>query len=50
MREPRRARRLRVGVGLVAGCAMVGALLIALGNLFADVLRAFVDPRVREAA
>jgi len=37
-------------VFLVAGCAMVGALLIALGNLFADVLRAFVDPRVREAA
>ena len=37
-------------VFLVAGCAMVGALLIALGNLFADLLRAFVDPRVREAA
>ena len=37
-------------VFLVAGCAMVGALLIALGNIFADVLRALVDPRVREAA
>ena len=37
-------------VFLVAGCAMAGALLIALGNLFADVLRVFVDPCVREAA
>ena len=37
-------------VFLVAGCAMVGALLIAIGNLCADVLRGFVDPRVREAA
>ena len=37
-------------VFLVAGCAMVGALLVAIGNLVADVLRAFVDPRVREAA
>ncbi len=37
-------------VFLVAGCAMAGALLVALGNLVADVLRALVDPRVREAA
>jgi peptide/nickel transport system permease protein len=37
-------------VFLVAGCAMAGALLVALGNLMADVLRALVDPRVREAA
>jgi ABC-type dipeptide/oligopeptide/nickel transport system permease component len=29
---------------------MAGALLVALGNLLADVLRAVVDPRVREAA
>lgn len=36
-------------VFLVAGCAMAGALLVALGNLVADVLRAVVDPRVREA-
>jgi peptide/nickel transport system permease protein len=32
---------------LVAGCALVGAALIALGNLIADVLRAAADPRVR---
>jgi peptide/nickel transport system permease protein len=37
-------------VYLVAGCAMAGALLVALGNLLADVLRAVVDPSVREAA
>jgi peptide/nickel transport system permease protein len=34
---------------LVAGCALAGAGLIALGNLLADVLRAATDPRVREA-
>ena len=34
---------------LVAGCALAGAVLIAAGNLAADVLRAVVDPRVREA-
>ncbi len=33
---------------LVAGCALVGAMLIALGNLAADVVRAVVDPRVRD--
>jgi len=34
---------------LAAGCALVGAMLIALSNLLADVARAVVDPRVREA-
>lgn len=33
---------------LVAGCALAGAVLIALGNLVADVLRAVADPRLRE--
>jgi peptide/nickel transport system permease protein len=32
---------------LVAGCALLGAILIALGNLAADLIRAAVDPRVR---
>ncbi len=35
---------------LAAGCAMVGAFLVALSNLFADIARALIDPRVREAA
>lgn len=35
---------------LAAGCALVGAGLVAASNLFADVARALVDPRVREAA
>lgn len=34
---------------LVAGCALVGAALIAGGNVVADVLRAVADPRVRAA-
>ena len=34
---------------LAAGCALVGALLVAVSNLCADVARALVDPRVREA-
>ena len=34
---------------LVAGCALAGAVLIALGNVVADVLRAVVDPRIGEA-
>jgi peptide/nickel transport system permease protein len=34
---------------LVAGCALAGAVLIALGNMVADVLRAVVDPRIGEA-
>lgn len=32
---------------LVAGCALAGATLIAVGNFCADLLRAAVDPRVR---
>jgi peptide/nickel transport system permease protein len=35
-------------VYLVAGCALAGAVLIALGNVIADIGRAVVDPRVRE--
>ena len=35
-------------VYLVAGCALAGAVLIALGNIVADIGRAVVDPRVRE--
>ncbi len=35
---------------LVAGCALVGAMLIAVGNLAADIARAVVDPRVRGGA
>jgi peptide/nickel transport system permease protein len=34
---------------LAAGCALMGAALIAAANLAADVIRAVVDPRVREA-
>lgn len=34
---------------LVAGCALVGAMFLAAGNLAADLMRAWVDPRVREA-
>ena len=35
--------------GLVAGCAMAGALCLAAGNVIADILRAVVDPRARES-
>jgi peptide/nickel transport system permease protein len=34
---------------LVAGCALMGAVFLAAGNLVADVARGLVDPRVREA-
>jgi peptide/nickel transport system permease protein len=34
---------------LVAGCALAGAVLIALGNVTADVIRAVVDPRIGHA-
>jgi peptide/nickel transport system permease protein len=34
-------------VYLVAGCALFGALFLAVGNLAADLARAVVDPRVR---
>ena len=35
---------------LVAGCAATGALFLAIGTFAADVLLAFVDPRVRLGA
>lgn len=35
---------------LAAGCALVGAMFVALANLLADVARAVIDPRVRESA
>ena len=34
---------------LVAGCALAGAALLAVGNLAADLLRVSVDPRLRTA-
>jgi peptide/nickel transport system permease protein len=34
---------------LVAGCALAGAVLIAFGNVAADVIRAVVDPRIGHA-
>jgi peptide/nickel transport system permease protein len=34
---------------LVAGCALAGGVLIALGNVAADVIRAVVDPRIKAA-
>jgi peptide/nickel transport system permease protein len=34
---------------LVAGCALVGAVVLAAGNLAADIARALVDPRTRLA-
>ena len=37
-------------VFLVAGCALAGAAMIALGNVVADLMRAVADPRVREQA
>jgi peptide/nickel transport system permease protein len=37
-------------VFLTAGCALAGAMLIAAGNLIADVVRAIVDPRIRGQA
>jgi peptide/nickel transport system permease protein len=33
---------------LLAGCALTGAAFIAAGNLLADALRAWADPRVRD--
>jgi peptide/nickel transport system permease protein len=32
---------------LTAGCALAGGVLIAIGNVLADVTRAIVDPRLR---
>lgn len=37
-------------VFLVAGCALAGAAMIAIGNVLADLTRALLDPRVREHA
>jgi peptide/nickel transport system permease protein len=37
-------------VYLVAGCAAMGAFLLALGTLAGDLLLAAIDPRVREGA
>lgn len=37
-------------VTLIAGCVVVGAVCLAFGNLVADLLRAFVDPRAVEGA
>lgn len=37
-------------VWLVAGCTLAGAAFIALGNLAADIARAFADRRVTERA
>jgi peptide/nickel transport system permease protein len=34
---------------LVAGCAAMGALVLAIGTLIGDLLLAAVEPRVREA-
>jgi len=36
-------------VFLVTGCAMAGAVCLTAGNLIADLLRALIDPRAREA-
>jgi ABC-type dipeptide/oligopeptide/nickel transport system permease component len=32
---------------LVVGCALFGAMLLAVANVLADLLRGVVDPRVR---
>ena len=37
-------------IDLVAGCALAGAVFLAVGNVVADLLRAVVDPRAREHA
>ena len=33
---------------LVAGCALAGAMILAAGNFVADLIRAALDPRVRD--
>ena len=35
---------------LVAGCALAGAALVAIGNFIADILRTAADPRLRHSA
>jgi peptide/nickel transport system permease protein len=37
-------------VKLIAGCVFAGGVCLAVGNLIADALRAWVDPRVRGIA
>jgi peptide/nickel transport system permease protein len=37
-------------VKLVAGCVFAGGVCLAVGNLIADALRAWVDPRIRGIA
>jgi peptide/nickel transport system permease protein len=37
-------------VKLIAGCVFAGGVCLAVGNLIADVLRAWADPRVRGVA
>lgn len=37
-------------VFLVSGCALAGAVCLTAGNVIADLLRAMVDPRAREAS
>jgi peptide/nickel transport system permease protein len=44
MYEALRAR----DIYLVAGCAATGAVFLAIGTLFGDLLLAVIDPRVRE--
>jgi len=36
-------------VTLVAGCAVAGAVCLAVGNLFTDIVRVVVDPRAAES-
>jgi peptide/nickel transport system permease protein len=43
------AALLAQDTNLVAGCALAGATLIAIGNLLADIARAIADPRTRSA-
>jgi peptide/nickel transport system permease protein len=44
MYEALRAR----DIYLVAGCAAMGGLFLAIGNVIGDLLLATADPRVRE--
>ena len=37
-------------IDLVTGCALAGAIFLAVGNVTADLMRALVDPRARDAA
>ena len=44
------AAGIAADMDLVAGCALAGAVFLAVGNVVADLLRALVDPRARETA